>query len=161
MPPGISSSTVFDPWRYCSTITNWWSGVTAMMFTQLTESIMKKSCSFLVSGEIFVSARTVKIRKSPSGRERTFSQDFNIYDLRFCIYAPIEFNARLCGRRVNRKSYIVNSHAFFLGGPALGHQLQKVFERFVVGALFLFRQLSRALVKLRRHFGGLFLRAAE
>jgi hypothetical protein len=63
--------------------------------------------------------------------------------------------------RVNRKSQIANSHSFFLGGPTLGHQLQEMFKGFVVGTLFLLRQLSRALVELRRHFSGLFLRTAK
>ena len=74
MPPGISSSTVFVPWRYCSTITSSCCGVMASTFTQSTQSMMKKSCFAPVRGESFSSVRTVKMRKSPTEREPSFCQ---------------------------------------------------------------------------------------
>src|SRR5436190_319058 len=107
-------------------MTSCWSGVMAMTLTQLAESMMKKSCSFFVSGEIFVSARMVKIRKSPSGREPIFFQGCIICDLRFTREAVC---CALSEARVNRKSEIANSQSFFFCRPALAHQLYEVPQR--------------------------------
>jgi hypothetical protein len=42
--------------------------------------------------------------------------------------------------------------------PTLPHEREEMFERFAVGALFLFGELARAFVELRRHFARLFRR---
>ena len=72
MPPGISSSTVFEPWRYCSIITNCRSAVRAITFTQLAQSITKKSCAAWVRGETFVSDFDGEDAEIPTGREPVF-----------------------------------------------------------------------------------------
>src|SRR6185312_167117 len=70
----------------------------------------KNSCSFLVRGEIFVSARTVKILKSPSGREPIFIQGSIIYDLRLWILA-----GQVAGGKVSAANH--GFMAYFVGPP--------------------------------------------
>src|SRR5690242_9206217 len=62
---------------------------------------------------------------------------------------------------VHRSSYVTNLKSLLLCCPTLGHEFQEMFERFFVAALFLLGQLPRALVELRRHLHGLFLRTAK
>ena len=90
----------------------------------------------------------------PRGFDSMMGQGLIIYDLdlRFARIAT-----QICDNdRVNRKSKIVNSEAFFLRRPALFHQLEQVSQRFLVGSALLFGQLARAFVELRGHLRATF-----
>src|SRR6266545_6447869 len=112
-----------------------------MRFTQLTQSITKKSCSLPVRGETARSERTVKIRKSPSGWEPIFCQGLIIYDSRFTIYERHAISRVTVAPRNNRadgKSEIANSYPFFLRRPAFLHEIEQMRQRFLVAAALSF-----------------------
>src|SRR6266542_608749 len=135
-----------------------------MRFTQLTQSITKKSCSLPVRGETARSERTVKMRKSPSDWEPICCQGLIICDSRFTIQERHAISRVTVAPRdnpANGKSEIANSNSFFLRRPAFLHEIEQMRQCLLVAPSFPFSELPGPLIQLRRHFGGLFRRATQ